>query len=325
MFIYNADTGCTDTMVKSKASLESSFQISPTPIYMANNTTIKATAIGPIRPPISLPPIPALVLPGLAENLLSVDQLSDNGVTSVFTKDRVQFFKSPVHISGVKLGEGKRVNKKYFVQPITANHASTYSASLLTWHLHLSHLGETSIQRFHAQGVTRVTDWDRKGLKTCQACKEGCMPQRKFSSREGYCASWVLGVIHSDVCTLSHRSHNGFVYFVTFINDFSKYAVFYLFQFKSQVFESFVHFARQVEQETGCKVVDSQSDNSGEYISNRMKARCTKYGIKQTMGPPHTPKLNGVAERYNRTLLDRLKPSFKNSSLPKSDWSDALS
>lgn len=42
------------------------------------------------------------------------------------------------------------------------------------------------------------------------------------------------------------------------------------------------------------------------------------------MGPPHTPELNGVAERYNRTLLDRLKPSLKGSSLHREFWSDAL-
>lgn len=42
------------------------------------------------------------------------------------------------------------------------------------------------------------------------------------------------------------------------------------------------------------------------------------------MGPPHTPQLNGVAERYNRTLLDRLKPSLKNSTLHSRFWSDAL-
>lgn len=42
------------------------------------------------------------------------------------------------------------------------------------------------------------------------------------------------------------------------------------------------------------------------------------------MGPLHTPQLNGVAERYNRTLLDRLKPSLKNSPLHQHFWSDAL-
>lgn len=42
------------------------------------------------------------------------------------------------------------------------------------------------------------------------------------------------------------------------------------------------------------------------------------------MGPPHTPELNGKAERYNRTLLNCLKPSLSHSSLHREYWSHAL-
>lgn len=54
-----------------------------------------------------------------------------------------------------------------------------------------------------------------------------------------------------------------------------------------------------------------------------MKAQCRALGIKHTIGPPHTPQLNGVAERYNRTLLDRLKPALKNSPFQNDFWTDA--
>lgn len=324
-FTYNADTGCTDTMVTSTTSLKSSTKIPKTPIYMADDTIINATSIGPIVPPIPIPSIPGLVVPGLAENLLSIGQLADHDVTSVFTKEGVEFYKSPVDIAGVKLGEGSRVNKKYMVRPITALHTSTLPASLLTWHLRLSHLGETSIRRLHAQGVIKVNDWDRQGLETCIACKEGRFVRRKFGSRDKYRAKRVLEVIHSDVCQLSHPSHDGYVYFVTFIDDYSKLTVVYLLQYKSQVYESFLHFINHAERETGQKVVELRSDNGGEYVSTRMKTWCAEHGIKQVMGPPHTPELNGIAERYNRTLLHRLKPSLKHSTLHQSYWSDALS
>lgn len=84
---------------------------------------------------------------------------------------------------------------------------------------------------------------------------------------------------------------------------------------KSEVFECFVHFTRRAGRETGKKVVNLRSDNGGDYITLWMQEWCCLEGIRQTMGPPHTPKLNGVSKSYNRTLLDRLKPSLKNSSL----------
>lgn len=324
-FIYNADTGCTDTLVKNGASLGSSSKIEPTPIYMADDTSIDAIAAGPIKPPIPIPAITGLVVPGLAENLLSIGQLADNGVTSIFKKDTVEFYKSPITVNGTKLGEGRRINRKYLVRPLTALSTSTSPASLLTWHLRLSHLGEASIRRLHHQGIITVTNWDRHGVESCVACKKGRMVRRRFGSRMKYKATRVLEVIHSDVCQLSHPSRDGHKYFVSFIDDYSKHSVVYQIKRKSEVFESFVHFVKQAERETGERIVDLRSDNGGEYVSHRMQEWCQARGIKQTMGPPHTPQLNGVAERYNRTLLDRLKPSLEHSTLHREFWSDAFS
>lgn len=323
--VYNADTGCTDTLVTSSASLQSSRTIPAIPIYMADDTTIDATAVGPIKTPISLTPIPGLVVPGLAENLLSIGQLADHGVTSVFGKDKVKFYQTPVAIDGKKIGEGLRVNQKYLVRPLSASPTSTSPASLLKWHMRLSHLGEASIRRLEKQGIIQVTDWDRKGIECCQACKNGRLVRRRFGSREKYRVSRPLEIVHSDVCQLSSPSHKGFRYFVSFIDDYSKHAVVYHIRMKSQVFECFIHFINSSERETGLKLVDLRSDNGGEYFSNRMKEYCRSHGIKQTMGPPHTPQLNGLAERYNQTLLDRLKPSLMNSTLNREYWSDALS
>lgn len=261
--VYNADTGCTDTMVTSTKCLSSSKTISPVPIYLADDTSIKATAVGPIKAPIQLPPIPGLVVEGLAENLLSIGQLADHGVTSVFGKGKVEFFKSPLEVNGTKLGEGLRVNKKYLVRPLTASPASTSPASLLTWHMRLSHLGEASIRRLHQQGIITVTNWDREGVERCDACRKGRLVRRRFGSWEKYRATHPLEIVHSDVCQLSHSSREGFRYFVSFIDDFSKHAVVYHIRRKSQVFECFVHFTTCAERETGLKLVDLRSDNGG--------------------------------------------------------------
>lgn len=59
---------------------------------MADDSSIEASEIGPILPPIAIPSVPGLVVLGLAENLLSIGQLANHGVTSVFTNDKVDFF-----------------------------------------------------------------------------------------------------------------------------------------------------------------------------------------------------------------------------------------
>lgn len=128
LFVYNADTGCTNTLMTSSHSLKHSSPIPHTPIFMADDTTIKATEVGPIHSPISIPSIPGLVVPGLTENLLSIGQLGDHGVTSVLTNYKVEFFQSPITVNGTKLGEGHCVKKNTWY-----NH----SPSLLLLHLRL--------------------------------------------------------------------------------------------------------------------------------------------------------------------------------------------
>lgn len=46
-------------------------------------------------------------------------------------------------------------------------------------------------------------------------------------------------------------------------------------------------------------------------------------GITHSMGPPHSPQLNGKAERFNRTILDRILPTLFHSKLPVRFWEDA--
>lgn len=99
---------------------------------MANNTAKNATAVGPIKPPIPIYSIPGLIVSGLAEKLLSIGKLANHGFTSVFGKDKVEFYQTPPTINGVKLGEGLKINKKYLVHPLTASPAPKSPASLLT-------------------------------------------------------------------------------------------------------------------------------------------------------------------------------------------------
>ena len=52
-------------------------------------------------------------------------------------------------------------------------------------------------------------------------------------------ASDLLGLIHTDVCgPLSSIGRGGYQYFITFIDDFSRYSYIYLMRHKFKSFES---------------------------------------------------------------------------------------
>lgn len=101
-----------------------------------------------------------------------------------------------------------------------------------------------------------MNDWERIGLEDCEGCRKGKMARRKFGSRTPYKATRQLEVFHSDVCQLSIRLRDGARYFVTFIDDYTKYSTVYHIKYKSQVFECFQHFVRQSERETTHKLAE---------------------------------------------------------------------
>ena len=78
----------------------------------------------------------------------------------------------------------------------------------------------------------------------------------------------LLELIHIDLCEFEGKlTCGGNRYFITFIDDFSKYAYVYLLKNKSDAYEKFKEFLREVENQFGKKLKRFRSDRSREYES----------------------------------------------------------
>ena len=84
-----------------------------------------------------------------------------------------------------------------------------------------------------------------------------------------------------------------------------------------------MEFHALVERETGKKLKCLRSDNGGEY-RGLFEAYCRTHGIKLEKTPPKTPQLNGVAERMNRTIVEKVRCMLSHANLPKSFWGEAV-
>ena len=61
-------------------------------------------------------------------------------------------------------------------------------------------------------------------------------------------ATNLLEIIHTDVCgPMSVEACGGYHYFLTFIDDLSRYGYIYLMKHKSETFENFKEFQNEVE------------------------------------------------------------------------------
>src|SRR5664279_481039 len=138
-------------------------------------------------------------------------------------------------------------------------------------------------------------------------------------------ASDLLELVHSDVCgPMSTTAIGGYEYFVTFMDDFSRYGYVYLMKHKSETLEKFKEFQREVENQLGKKIKLLRSDRGGEYMSHEFDSHLKSCGIVSQLTPPGTPQRNGVSERRNRTLLDLVRSMMSLTDLPLLFWGYAL-
>ena len=75
-----------------------------------------------------------------------------------------------------------------------------------------------------------------------------------------------MEIVHSDVCgPMSSSSLSGYVYYVSFIDDFSRKTWIYFLKGKSEVFSKFKEYKALVENQTDRKIKTLQSDNGEEF------------------------------------------------------------
>ncbi|RVW83183.1 Retrovirus-related Pol polyprotein from transposon TNT 1-94 [Vitis vinifera] len=122
-------------------------------------------------------------------------------------------------------------------------------------------------------------------------------------------------------------------YFITFIDDLSRYGYVYLMHEKSQAIDIFEMFITEVERQLDKKIKIVRSDRGGEYYGRYDESGqnpgpfakfLEKHGIRAQYTMPGTPQQNGVAERRNRTLMEMVRSMMSYSSVPISLWGEAL-
>lgn len=77
-----------------------------------------------------------------------------------------------------------------------------------------------------------------------------------------------------------------------------------------------------IEKQTGRSIVKLKSDRGGEYSSNEFLEYLQTEGIQTERGPAQRPMANAVAERFNRTMLGRIRSQLHQSGLPLSLWGE---
>jgi transposase InsO family protein len=91
-------------------------------------------------------------------------------------------------------------------------------------------------------------------------------------------------------------SVSGYVYYVSFIDDYSRKTWIYFLKTKDEVFSKFKEFKALIENLCEIKIKILRSDNGGECTSKEFLKFYKNVGIKRELTTPYNPQQNGVAE-----------------------------
>ena len=105
---------------------------------------------------------------------------------------------------------------------------------------------------------------DFTNFTVCVECIKGKQIKNKRLGANK--ASKVLELIHTNICgPFPKASWNGQQYFISFIDNYSRYGYLYLIKEKSQSLDMFKAFKAEIENQLNKRIKAIRSDHGGEY------------------------------------------------------------
>ncbi|KAL0424733.1 UNVERIFIED_CONTAM: Retrovirus-related Pol polyprotein from transposon TNT 1-94 [Sesamum radiatum] len=261
-------------------------------------------------------------VPDLNHNLMSCAALEEEGLEGRWGKGIMKIMKGSLTV--FKADKRRNLYVCTVDYDILTASVTDFDKTSL-WHKRLGHISQKGLELLQKEGV--LIDKIEK-LKFCDECVMGKQHKVQFPASQNpnpVSSSCILDYVHADVWGPSNIStHGGNKYFLSIIDNFSRKVFVFLMKHKSDVFEKFRKWKILVENQTGKKLKVLRTDNGLEFCNQSFSNLCDECGIKRHKTNPYTPQQNGVAERMNRTLLEKVRCMLISSGLPKSFWGEAL-
>jgi len=124
------------------------------------------------------------------------------------------------------------------------------------WHARLEHVNSSYVIKLQRLGLINMHD--KQSMK-CDVCVESKITKKVCHSIERQ--TELLSLIHTDLVDLKQTmTRGGKNYFVTFIDDYSRYTKVYLIKHKDEVFDMFLSYKTEVENQLDKKIKRIRSD-----------------------------------------------------------------
>jgi hypothetical protein len=328
------DSGCTDHISPYRDQFENFERTIPRQFHAANKDTFSTIGKGEliVRIPngadhTELRLSNVLYSPNVSYTLVSIGRLDENGFSALFSKGKCVLKGPDDELLGEVLKSSQGVYKIDHIR------FANVAERALTLHQLHRRLGHPSIP------VVRELLKDKlvKGIRLeytpqsddvpffCESCVYGKAIRKAVSKlREGARATVFGGEIHSDLWGKAPvRSRGGKWFWITFIDDKTRFTLIYFLATKDEAFDAYKKFEAWVYVQMGKVIKALNTDQGGEYTDSNFKDYLKSKGTIQKLSVHDTHQQSGVAERRNRTIGERVRTFLHASGLPQYLWTEA--
>nr|KYP72197.1 Retrovirus-related Pol polyprotein from transposon TNT 1-94 [Cajanus cajan] len=193
---------------------------------------------------------------------------------------------------------------------------TTIDNSML-WHLRLGHTSNKVLKHLSSK-YNDIVFYCLQPCDTCHYAKQKKLPFPVSNCK----SSRFFELIHVDIWgPVATTSIDGFKYFLSVVDDFSRFTWIHLIKTKFDVKFMLPSFIQLIENQFTLKLQRIRSDNGKEFSLNDFFS--TK-GIFHETSCVETPQQNGIVERKHQHLLNVSRALLFQANLPTCFWSFAV-
>jgi len=127
---------------------------------------------------------------------------------------------------------------------VVQNSSTINDNNIITWNARLEHIKQDQLHRLTKVGLLKSLNKEK--LSVCEHCLTGKTTRLPFDKAKR--ASSPLHLIHSEICRpINVRARHGGNYFITFIDDFTRFGHVYLISHESEALDCFIRYTNLVE------------------------------------------------------------------------------
>ena len=316
------DSGATDHACCSLSMFSRYKRVPDIPVRLPNGNLVHTNIIGDIHVTYLITLTGVLYIPQFNYNLISISKVTQALDCNFVFTDSLCLIQSSVQ---KMIGSGRMVNGLYYLESTTSHGpspvymAGTHCNSVTIpktalWHFRFGHTSCSRIEAMAKLYSDIVWNKDTASCDICHLSKQKKLPFN-FSNHRASCCFELL---HMDLWgPFSTATVHGHKYFLTIVDDFSRFTWLVLLKGKHEAMRQVKNFVAYVETQFNAKIKVLRSDNGPEFTLADFYA---SKGIVHQTSCVGTPQQNGRVERKHQCILNIARALLLQSYLPSKYW-----